>query len=125
MLVLVFVFTGIISCNPLTKEKNKTRSHKKYKKGSHKVKPLVKDFETDNFSPEGETLFIQYCSACHGPNGRKGLNGAKDLSQTSKEIDKIIQRINEGKGNMPAFKTQLNENQITEISKYVISLKTQ
>ena len=69
----------------------------------------------------GKSLFIQYCSACHGNDGRKGLNGAKDLSKSNREVNKIIKRISKGKGNMPSFKETLTDQQMIDIANYLDS----
>ncbi|MET3115409.1 mono/diheme cytochrome c family protein [Pedobacter sp. CG_S7] len=110
LLTFLLLLTTTISCVQSVNEKGKKRSHK--------IKPAVLEEGTE----EGKTLFIQYCSACHGNDGKKGVNGAKDLTVTKKGIDKIIKRINEGKGNIPGYKETFNNQQVTEISKYVWKL---
>lgn len=110
----VLLLAGIFSCVQSSKEKKN--------KKSHKMTHVVSDVRTHDFTQQVNVLFIKYCSACHGNDGKKGLNGAKDLTITNKSLDKIIKRVNEGKGNMPGFKGILNNQQITEISKYVKGL---
>lgn len=118
LLVFALILTGVISCGD---------SNRKSK--SDKAKTSIPDFQTSDIETnssvqEGQKLFVQYCSVCHGKDGKKGLNGAKDLTRTNKGVGKIIKRIREGKGNMPGFKTILNDQQIMDIAKYVGSLKT-
>lgn len=74
----------------------------------------------------GESLFSSNCAVCHGADGHgtatgKALN-APDLS--SAEVQKmtnaqIATQIEDGKGNMPPFKSQLNASQIKLLVAYV------
>ena len=67
----------------------------------------------------GRALYVQYCVSCHGEDGKKVLNGAKDLSILRKGREKIAKRIREGKGEMPSFNGILNEEEIQTIAAYV------
>jgi cytochrome c6 len=77
----------------------------------------------------GESLFKTNCAVCHGDDGHptatgKALN-AKDL--TSPEVQKltnaqITDQIDNGKGNMPPFKSTLNASQVKLLVAYVRSL---
>ena len=74
----------------------------------------------------GESLFKTNCTVCHGDDGKgtatgKALN-AKDL--TSAEVQKltdaqITTQIENGKNNMPPFKSTLNASQIKLLVAYV------
>lgn len=74
----------------------------------------------------GESLFKANCTVCHGDDGHgtatgKALN-AKDL--TSAEVQKltdaqITAQIENGKNNMPPFKSTLNASQIKLLVAYV------
>ena len=112
LLVFVLCIT-IIGCVQKTKERKK-----KFALQSTKY-----HLKTEGPAPEGKALFIQYCSACHGNDGKKDLNGVKDLTVNNKGINKIIKRITTGKENMPAFKTILTERQVLEIAKYVVQIR--
>ncbi|MDR3586157.1 MAG: c-type cytochrome [Desulfosporosinus sp.] len=57
----------------------------------------------------GQTDFIQNCSSCH------------QNVPSSKNLNKVIQIISQGKGRMPAFKGQLADSVISNIANYVIS----
>ena len=117
LLFFVLLLVGTFSCVQSSKEKKKKKSNEN--------KVTVSKESANNFIPdsteEGKALFIQYCSACHGNDGKKGLNGAKDLTITNKSLDKIIKRVNEGKGNMPSFKETLTDQQMIDIANYIES----
>jgi cytochrome c6 len=78
---------------------------------------------------EGKKLFAENCVVCHGPDGA-GTDLGKSLqvadlrsSQVQKQSDAELTRvISEGKGNMPAFKSQLTQPQIAAVLAYVRSL---
>ncbi len=75
---------------------------------------------------EGRTVFLNNCARCHGPEG-KGMNVAM-IGQTanlqSKEImgksdTDLMNVIMRGKGNMPAFGSQLNAKQIGAVLQWL------
>jgi hypothetical protein len=65
----------------------------------------------------GKTLYLSYCSACHGENGNAGLSGAKDLTITALGRKEKMGIISKGKGSMPAFKN-LSEEELESIVAY-------
>ena len=74
----------------------------------------------------GESLFSANCAVCHGPDGHgtatgKALN-APDLSSDAVQKltnAQITAQIENGKGNMPPFKSTLNASQIKLLVAYV------
>jgi mono/diheme cytochrome c family protein len=79
---------------------------------------------------QGEALFKQHCAMCHGPDGKGNtpigkMDKIPDLhsqpvqSQTDAQLTQIIEN---GMGKMPAFKSQLNPQQVKELVTYVRSL---
>ena len=78
----------------------------------------------------GEKLFVQNCTTCHGPDGSANTAigkavGAKDLRspEAQKLTDaEIATQINHGKGNMPAFSGSLNKTDVTSLVAYVREL---
>lgn len=78
----------------------------------------------------GKKIYATNCATCHGPDG-KGSSfgrtmGVKDLH--SPEVVKMtpIQMkrvITDGKGNMPPWKGQLSEAQISEVMGFVRSMQ--
>jgi cytochrome c6 len=74
----------------------------------------------------GESLFSANCAVCHGADGHgtatgKALN-APDLSSDAVQKltnAQITAQIENGKGNMPPFKSTLNASQIKLLVAYV------
>ena len=78
---------------------------------------------------DGKTIFGDNCVTCHGPDGA-GTDLGKTLDvadlrspAVQKQSDaQLTQVITEGKGNMPAFKTQFSPKQIASVLSYVRTL---
>lgn len=73
----------------------------------------------------GKKAFKQYCVACHGPDGRLGINGAKDFAESDLNLDERIEVISEGRGMMTPFKGMLKPKQIKALAEYTIHLGNQ
>ena len=63
------------------------------------------------------------CTSCHtlkdaGASGTVGPN----LDEAKPSKDKVIERVTEGKGVMPSFKSQLSDEQIDAVATYVSSV---
>src|SRR6185437_1061990 len=72
---------------------------------------------------QGEQLFQQRCSACHGVNGNARNNNAIDLSMTMLDSEGIVTTIKNGRNTMPAFKDAIPDSDIAQIEIYVRSLR--
>lgn len=78
----------------------------------------------------GASVFKAKCSTCHGPDGSGNTPVGKSLqtadlrsSEVQKKSDaELTESVSEGKGNMPAFKTILTEDEIHAVLKYVRTL---
>jgi len=78
----------------------------------------------------GASTFKAKCLTCHGPDGSGNTAVGKSLGVAdlrSPEIQKksdaeLTQSVSEGKGNMPAFKNMLSEDEIRAVLQYVRSL---
>ena len=70
----------------------------------------------------GKTVFSDNCAGCHGALGTGG-NGGPDLTAipSAKDKDAVVEQVTNGGGGMPAFKGQLTEQQIQDVSAYVTS----
>jgi len=72
--------------------------------------------------PAGEGLFVANCSACHQRNGQgipqafPALAGDTLVQDDPRRIAAVL--LN-GRGGMPAFKTQLTDDQIAAVASYV------
>lgn len=71
---------------------------------------------------KGENVYKQYCILCHGADGKKGFNQAKDLSVSTLKLNERIQLITNGKGNMTPFKGVLSKEEIRAVAKYSMTL---
>lgn len=66
------------------------------------------------------------CAMCHGADGSKSMMGAKPLNgaevQAMSDSD-LTGAITNGKGKMPAYKDKLSAAQISDLVKYIRTLK--
>jgi quinohemoprotein ethanol dehydrogenase len=69
----------------------------------------------------GKSVFASNCSTCHGAGGHGG-NGGPDLTSipSAKNLQTVIGQVSNGGGGMPAFKDQLTNKQIQDVSTYVV-----
>ena len=70
----------------------------------------------------GKAVFSDNCAGCHGALGTGG-NGGPDLTAipSAKDMAAVVKQVTNGGGGMPAFKGQLTEQQIQDVSAYVTS----
>jgi len=81
-------------------------------------------------SGSGASVFKAKCVTCHGSDGSGNTPVGKSLQVAdlrSAEVQKksdaeLAESVSEGKGNMPAFKTILSEDEIHAVLKYVRTL---
>lgn len=72
----------------------------------------------------GKNLYTLNCSSCHGADGKLGLSGAKDLTQSVLSDQQRIELITNGKNAMPSMKEALGSTKnIQSVADYVKSLK--
>lgn len=72
---------------------------------------------------DSKYLYTLKCASCHGHNGKLGAGGAKDLSLSRITDAEIKYIISNGKAPMPSFKSNLSENEIEEVIKFVKNLR--
>ncbi len=73
---------------------------------------------------DAKILFVSQCAACHGNNGKAGIAGAANLQASQLDSAAIFQTIKYGRGNMPAYKEKMAEQEIKQLTIYVNHLKT-
>jgi mono/diheme cytochrome c family protein len=86
---------------------------------SHAPKPL-----------QGETIFHDMCSPCHGPDGRGEIDLGKKLHAadlTSSAVQSMSESelfaiVKSGKGKMPSFNGKLSDGDIKAVVSYVKQL---
>jgi mono/diheme cytochrome c family protein len=79
----------------------------------------------------GKTLFVRYCTGCHGPegggDGYRFLRGPDPANlkspSTKKKSDAVLLKtIHEGKPNMPPWDVRLSEKESRDVLAYVRTL---
>lgn len=73
--------------------------------------------------PDGESLYRKYCVLCHGADGKKGFNGAGDLTASTLTLEERVVLVREGKGMMTPFRELLSEEEIRAVSAFTLTLK--
>jgi mono/diheme cytochrome c family protein len=85
-------------------------------------------FDEDETVPRNnpnQVFFQRNCAVCHGPKGEGKQIGEKYAPNLRSEKiindpdERLFQQISNGGGGMPAFKYQINEDQIREMVKYI------
>lgn len=67
---------------------------------------------------DGKSIYESSCAVCHGNDGKLGMAGASDLSQTTLNQQEIVNVILNGKNAMP--KVQMSEEQANAAAEYVL-----
>ena len=97
--------------------------------GSKEIKAENFNFDTEFRTEIGKKLFISNCNVCH-LNGNNIIIPEKNLKKETLErnginnLNAIVYQIINGKNGMPAFGGRLEESQIQEIAKYILSNET-
>jgi mono/diheme cytochrome c family protein len=66
----------------------------------------------------GRAVFSQYCSQCHGQDGKSGHAGAPDISIISVR-QQITYAVLNGKNAMPTFSNVLTPEQARDVIEFV------
>lgn len=69
----------------------------------------------------GDQIYQQKCG-CHGPNGAGG--NAPKLAGIHDSEDELTKTVHDGKGRMPAFGSQLTDDQIKKVVTYIKGIKS-
>ena len=71
----------------------------------------------------GQLLFQKNCVRCHGANGKRGLNGAHDLTKSNLNAFGRTYLVTNGIGKMPAFGKKLTPEQVEQVVAYSLTLR--
>ncbi|WP_457065462.1 c-type cytochrome [Hymenobacter sp. UYAg731] len=71
----------------------------------------------------GQAIFQKNCVRCHGTNGKRGLNGAHDLTKSNLNEFGRTYLVTNGMGKMPAFGKMLTPAQVQQVVAYSLTLK--
>lgn len=72
---------------------------------------------------KAEQNYIKHCSSCHGKKGDAQVSGAANLRLLNRSEEEIYNTINDGKRVMPSYKGILTEEEILELSQYVLNIR--
>lgn len=119
-ILLILLFLSLFSCSA---DRNKNGEEKIILTDESQVAPQEKAEELTG----GAKTYSDNCKVCHGPDGKKQLAGAKDLSISTLTLEQRIEQIANGKiagrAVMPGYKAFLTEAQIKEVAEYLDLLK--
>ncbi|MBD2768523.1 cytochrome c [Hymenobacter sp. BT664] len=71
----------------------------------------------------GQAIYQKNCVRCHGTNGKRGLNGAHDLTKSNLNAFGRTYLVTNGMGKMPAFGKVLTPAQVQQVVAYSLTLK--
>lgn len=78
--------------------------------------------QAESSPPNGEAIFVQHCSKCHGETG-EGVSAAVSFAGPSLKAEHdhgiVMMRVLVGKGPMPTFANLLSVQQIEAVTAYV------
>ncbi len=83
-----------------------------------KKKPVAEAKKID-----GEVVFLKHCVACHGANGKMGINGAKDFTLSELNTEEMVEVITNGRNTMLPYKNILKPAEIQAVAEHVQNFK--
>lgn len=90
---------------------------------AQQAKEAIQNSSDIHYVPDGAAVFRKNCVTCHGSNGNLGLNGAKDLTACTLNLDERMTIITEGKKLMTPFGSILSRQEIQAVAEYTLTLK--
>lgn len=74
-------------------------------------------------TPDGAAIYKSKCAMCHGANGEgKAAMKTVPFDQKVSDVD-MVKIIENGKGKMPAYKGKLSADEISQVVKFIRTLK--
>ena len=67
----------------------------------------------------GQQVYQNECATCHGAEGQGGLGPAQAGNNSLEDAQFVVDRIVNGKGEMPALGGQLSDEQVAAVSTYI------
>jgi len=95
------------------------------------VLALALVFSVYSFADAGADTFKAKCAACHGATGAGDTTMGKNLklrdlgsADVQKQSDdELVTTITKGKGKMPSYDGKLTKEQVSDVVKFIRSLK--
>ena len=72
---------------------------------------------------DGKAIYTKYCVLCHGEDGKRQTNGAKDITISPMPLAERIVLIKSGKNLMTPFEGILSFEEMEAVAKYSMTLK--
>lgn len=69
---------------------------------------------------KGKEVFGSNCAACHGADGGGGTGPALAGEQEFTDPGVVVEQVREGGGGMPAFGDKLSEQELADVSAFVV-----
>ena len=77
----------------------------------------------DSGDADGKAVYMDKCNVCHGPDGKRGVSGAKDLSASVMTLEERIQIVTYGKNTMVGWHGVLTSKEIEAVAVYIEKLR--
>ena len=71
-------------------------------------------------SSDGVDVYAQSCAACHGDDGDGGSGPRLAGEEAYTSADVVVDQIRNGGGGMPAFGDRLSDQELADVSAYVV-----
>lgn len=125
--MLAAVNAGVVGCSK-TEDENAGDSSE-----SSTTESTPAPVATGTVELDGAKIYAEKCSVCHGPGGKGDGPGGAALNpkprdhtdgkyMNAKTDEELLEVIHNGKGNMPAWKSVLTDEQIKAVLKHVRTL---
>ena len=70
----------------------------------------------------GEEVYTKYCVLCHGDDGKKEFNGAKDITVSELTYKERVILVKEGRNLMTPFNGILSDEEIEAVAAFTSQL---
>lgn len=116
VLIILYMFSAALTGSVMLKSSN------------NQVEDAMKNLHINNSGltedqARGQALYAVHCTSCHGDDGKKGFQGAKDLALSTLTDSEIRNLITSGKGVMPSFSGKLEDNDLDAVTSYVLTFR--
>ncbi len=68
----------------------------------------------------GKQVFADNCAACHGEDGGGGTGPELAGRQEFASPDVVVEQVRDGGGGMPGFEGRLSDQELADVSAYVV-----
>lgn len=72
---------------------------------------------------DGKAVYTKYCALCHGDDGKREANGAKDITVSQLPLKERIALIKSGKNLMTPFEGILTPDEMEAAARHSMTLK--